>query len=205
MIIEYAPEPFDMLIIKDTFSNNELEKIWAELSHLYHANCFLPPERTGGAKDDDGNYLKQNSAVFLDYIYQKRNFSSILPLLQEKLLSNEIKNKLIEKNDIFNNLNAVNQHATLISYYEDSDYYNPHFDASVLSTLTYIFKEPKNFNGGDISFYYKNNKFTINVENNLSIVFPSGYFHEVSSVNMIDQNILMSGRYCLSMFTGIQI
>lgn len=203
MIIEIAPKPFEMLIIKDTFSENELNSIWYELNHLHNVNAFLDPEKTGSARDNDGNLKKQNKAIFLDTVYKQRNFSSILPLLEEKVLSIEVKEKMLNINPAFGNFASVNSHVTLISYYEESDYYKAHSDLSVFSTLTYIFKEPKNFIGGDIYFYINDKEFKIAIENNLSIVFPSAYLHEVSPITMIDRTIPLSGRHCLSIFTGL--
>lgn len=205
MKIDSVGKPFEMLVIQDTFSEQELQKIWVELEYLHSVNSFISSNINNSAVDHKGKVLKQNKSLFLDSFYSSRDNSTILSLLQKKLFSHEVVLRMMSLNPAFNNFKAINKHTTLISYYENSDFYKPHTDSSVFSTLTYIYKEPKSFTGGDISFYFNEEKIKINIENNLSIMFPSGYLHEVDPVIMNNNNVPISGRHCLSMFTGICI
>ena len=93
--------------------------------------------------------------------------------------------------------------STLLSYYENGDDYKKHKDASVVTILTYFFKEPKLFSGGDLIL----NDFgvTIEPENNMIVIIPGLYNHEVSQVVMekdcCGKNL---GRYCLSQFINFK-
>jgi Rps23 Pro-64 3,4-dihydroxylase Tpa1-like proline 4-hydroxylase len=110
---------------------------------------------------------------------------------------------MVTINPIYNNYMWINHFNTLVSYYENSDYYKPHSDVAVYSTLTYLYKDPKNFTGGDISFIIENERLDIEIQNNLSIVFPSGYLHEVSPVTILNSGLEDHGRYCISLFAFI--
>jgi hypothetical protein len=73
MITEKTKEPFDILIINNTFDQNELSAVWKELDFLKSSNSFLDAEKTSSAIDSEGNLLKQNKAVFLESIYKNKH------------------------------------------------------------------------------------------------------------------------------------
>ena len=72
---------------------------------------------------------------------------------------------------MFKGMLDCNHDDTLISYYEDSEYYKPHEDIFNFAKLTWFFKEPKKFEGGDLVFTEFGE--IVKCENNKCIVFPS--------------------------------
>ena len=78
---------------------------------------------------------------------------------------------------------------TLVSYYEDGSYYKPHVDAAIMTCISYHWKEPKEFTGGDLHF----GDFKVPIENNCLLIFPSCTEHEVSPVSG-------QGRYAITQF-----
>ena len=44
----------------------------------------------------------------------------------------------------------TNSDSTMISYYDTGKYYKPHIDSTHFTCLIWLFKEPKQFKGGDL-------------------------------------------------------
>ena len=76
-------------------------------------------------------------------------------------------------------------------------------DQSVITTITWFFKEPKKFIGGDLLFPNYNE--LVKIENNLTVIFPSCIHHEVIPIKMEKRFTNMGlGRYSLSNFAHIK-
>jgi hypothetical protein len=185
-----------VVVIENFYSEEELKLIWRELKFLTNQNKLLPGAITGSAKDEFGN-KKTNWGLFLDAVYANRNISDILTL-NRKLFNEDFVSNLIKLNPIFRILETCNNDTTLLSYYQNGDNYFSHTDLSALTSLYYFFKEPKKFVGGDLIFNDFNLKIT--PKNNMLIIFPGCYRHEVTKVEMDNNDFDSSGRYCLSQF-----
>jgi hypothetical protein len=188
-------DPIPYVVIEDVFDEVELERIFKELEFLYPK--LLPPTQTHTYKDENGQPGKSNQGVFLDDVYQLREFSDILSV-NRKLFNPEVKQQLSIASPIFSLIDNLRRDATLISYYEDSDYYLPHSDTSVISMVTWFFKEPKNFIGGD--FILTDYNIKIPVKNNCTVIFFGNTKHEVTEIKMIDPSEHCSGRFSMTVF-----
>lgn len=204
----FSIENTEIVVLENVFLKNEIEDIWKELEIYSSKNIFLDSNKTGSAKNSEGSVQSKKSGIFLDSLYSNdgRNISSILSYTENNLLSLETKQYLQEANNIYGMLKNANCHFTLLNYYENSDYYDFHIDKSVFSILTYIFKEPKNFSGGNIIF--KKNKqseeIEIEVKSNISIFFPSFYLHKVTPIQMNENDSgKMMGRFSIAQFIHI--
>jgi len=205
MKILHYDTPFPLITIQNTFDEDELNLIWNEIKFLYYGNKFNPPEKTGSAYDYVDNkkvFKKNNSGVWISDIYREIQFSNIF----------KVNRKLVEKRDqiytkhpnwFFKNV-YFNQDNTLISYYENNDYYGSHTDDSFLTVLTWFYKQPKKFTGGDLTF--TDYKVTIEVNYNCTVIFPSCIKHEVSKISMNTDDLNdLNGRICMSQFIGISL
>ena len=67
---------------------------------------------------------------------------------------------------------------SVISYYDNGDKYDEHFDAFMHTAIIWFYKEPKKFEGGDFRLPELNE--TIECLHNRMIIFPSCYLHSVS-------------------------
>jgi Rps23 Pro-64 3,4-dihydroxylase Tpa1-like proline 4-hydroxylase len=194
----------DFLVIDDFYTENEQIDIWKELDFLTYDRKLMPPEETGTAHDlDTGKPLKQNSAIFLDSIYARRELSNILTI-NRKLFSKEIVDEFVGMDNCFKYIHHTNYDATLISYYEEKDYYKAHTDSSILTYLYWCHKEPKKFEGGDLILPELDEGITY--KNNRLVIFPSWRLHEVTPIKMIEEVEPNSGygRYCITNFVHIR-
>jgi hypothetical protein len=198
MNLQKYQDPFPHLIIDDIYSETELDLIWQELEFLNHSQKWKKPEETGSAVVNE-KILKNSFGAFLDGenpIYTNRKTSNILTV-NRKILDEDIFGEYSKLSFGYQSALISNQDNTLISYYEDGHYYEKHFDRSIVTVLTWFYKEPKSFFGGDLIF--SDFKHTITVKNNRAILFPSFVFHEVEEVHMPEHKPGY-GRYCMSQF-----
>lgn len=194
MQITLCKEPFEYIIIDDTYTEDELKFIFLELDFWSLSENLLPPNLTGSGICDDGKLKKKNKGVFLDVAYANRNYSNIL-----KLNRNLYSLPLKEPSVINNFIKYSNYDTTLVSYYENSEYYTPHADTSIVTALTYLYKEPKAFDGGDLIL----TDYGIAFEPwfNRTYIMPGVVEHEVTEVTMKQEDCGKGlGRYCISNF-----
>ena len=186
------------LVVDDFFNEVEQKEIWKELEFLTDPSKLLPPEKTGAAFIND-ELLKKNQAIFLDTFYGKRENSRILNNCM-KMLSPEMFSIFDDMDGEFKYAEGSNLDTTLLSYYEDTDYYKPHTDEAVLTFLYWCYKEPKAFDGGDLLL--PEIDADIEVKNNRLVIFPSYRLHSVTPVSMNIKNEPFStfGRYCITKF-----
>jgi hypothetical protein len=195
--IHAIQDPLPFLKIENLYTEEELKLIWQELEFLNCLDKLEPPEKTGTATDEDKNPLKNNSGLFLDYLYTNRKISNILTV-NRKLFAPEILDVFCELSFGYRVIQKTNHDATLISYYENGGYYKPHEDESIFTAVTWFFKEPKSFTGGN--FYFTDYDYKIEVENNMAVLFPSFVTHAVDEIKMIDDSLNSYGRYAMSQF-----
>tara|TARA_X000000368_G_scaffold10235_1_gene8151 strand:+ start:173 stop:904 length:732 start_codon:yes stop_codon:yes gene_type:complete len=209
------------LVIDNFYSEKELSLIWNELNFFLDGDKFNPPENTGTAYSFKENKpIKKNKGIFLDNLYQERKYSNILTV-NRKLYQNF--NNITSNCKswwfpcIAGSFSAIACDTTLVSYYEDSDYYESHWDQSVITSLTWFYKEPKVFEGGDLILnskslrsYSSNDIHPLNLmgspekietKNNRMLLFPSVVPHQVTPIKIdpIYKNKGM-GRFCITNF-----
>jgi len=185
-------------IIEDFYSPEEQTAIWEELNGLLNNNALLDPSNTGSAVDINKNLIKNNKALWLDAHYTSRQDSKILQI-NRKIFDKEFAEDLVSHNPLFRYLQSCNYDSTMISYYETGHYYKSHVDLAVFTVLTYFFKEPKKFTGGD--FKLVDFDITITPKNNMVVIIPSCYLHKVTDVTIEEQGY---GRFCMSQFIGFK-
>ena len=187
---------FPYIVVDNLYDENELNIIWQELDFLSYSNKLQPPMETGSEVDLDGNFIKSNSGIFLEEIFSNLKYSNIFKV------NRKLFNIGIHKHPswFFKHITyKLNYDSTLISYYDDGDYYAPHRDESTISTLTWLYREPKRFEGGDLYFTEYNE--CVRVKNNRALIFPGCIQHAVDNVSM-EKNYRGKylGRYCLTNF-----
>lgn len=186
-------------IIEDFYNERELELIWKELDYLTKGGKLLPPMNTGPARDEKGNIKKKNKALFLNEYYTNKSFSNMLNF--NRKIWSVVNKDFVKSSLMFRYLHSCNEDVTLLNYYEDGDYYLPHYDSSVYTVITYFFKEPKKFTGGNLVL--EDFGIEIEVKNNMVVYLPSIYVHEVKPIVM-EKNSVGYGRYSMSQFLFVE-
>ena len=195
-------EPFPYILIDDFYDQSELDGIWEELDYLCN------PKRMGRSSIERGaaalNYsdgtqesIKNAWDMFLDELFISRDSSNILEI--NRKLMNQQKMFRNHPHWLFNDTSALNGDNTSIIYYENNDEYKPHRDLARLTGLTWFYREPKKFTGGNLRFPW----FDIEIEckHNRVIVFPSSIHHGVDKVGMEEKDMGKKlGRFTMTQF-----
>ena len=187
-----------MVFTKSNFlTEDELKRVWKEVDFL--SDKLSPPAETGSARDEiTKEYIKKNTGIFVDHVINP-TYSAIHNILG-KVIKKEFINEAITVNPCYNYLSWINNFGYLVNYYDKGDYYKPHKDSFVLSGLLYLYKEPKQFEGGELVFTDTGQ--IITPENNLFVLFPSYLEHRVTPVIM-DEAGTGYGRYSIASFLTI--
>lgn len=179
-IEQIKTDKFCFYIFRNIFDDNELDYLWKEVLFLCDNDKLQNPGNTGSASFDNGILKKNNVGLWLDDLYNKNNFSNYLKIYKKSLQNiHQFKNSDYTLNLYFH----TTRDSTLMSYYEDDDYYHPHHDVSAYTYVFWLFKEPKKFLGGDLMFNDVNCKLQVN--SNMAVLFPSWAIHSVDKITMM--------------------
>jgi len=89
--------------------------------------------------------------------------------------------------------------SSMLSYYEEKDFYKPHHDTVLWTCLIWMVREPRLFDGGDFKMVEPDVE--VKLKNNRMILFPSCFLHSVSPIKFHTQpKEIGYGRYCITHF-----
>lgn len=187
--------PVEHIVIDDFFPLDEHGKFLSECESVIKKSSDVDKS----ALDDDGNVLRKGHCCFLDRLFLDRSESYILSNFRKYLYSEKISSTIFDIDTMLQYWTLTNSDWSMVSYYENSDYYKPHKDMSLFTSLIWLNKDPQEFTGGDLTF--TTHQHTIEYKNNRCVIFPSVTTHEVSEIKMKEGG--SNGRYCISVFTMI--
>ena len=200
MIVIRNQAPFDHIIIKDFFSSIAYQEVWDELVFLRPR--MGGPETTGASfnNQDPKDNKKRGVGVFLDSVYNGLDKSSIF-FHTRNLFNDELTKKISDigkSNYYFRHwrLEAI-QDSIIAQYYDHGDFYKTHTDTALFSAVTTLFQTPKAFNGG--KFVFPEFDYSIDLEDNMTLIFPSVLTHEVEEVS-IEKSGYLLGRFSITNF-----
>ena len=198
----FSVKDMPVAVIDNFYNTAEYTKIFQELEFLNNDMKFYGPDRTGSALDPKtGIPIKKNLGIILDEVYNDKNVSNILKE-NKKLFLDELTDRLMDNNVFFRYLRGDVINTTIVQYYEDEDYYDFHTDASTVTAVTWIYKEPKKFNGGDLVF---EDNSAISCLTNRIVIFPSILYHSVGKITMSPEDRHKAlGRYSITQLIGDQ-
>lgn len=210
----YEVNKLPVAVIDEIYNGNEIDDIMEEIKFLSKRDKFKDPGHTRAAtreivgkenselKKVTEISLKKNLGLFLDNSFNDRNLSDILFHNRKVFLDKQINEFLINCNPHFRVLSRSDYDTTLISYYEDGDYYHNHTDSSALTIITWFFNQPKKFTGGNLVI---EDELEIECKFNRSVIFPGLAFHKVTKVEMKEEDKgKQLGRYTMSQFANIK-
>jgi Rps23 Pro-64 3,4-dihydroxylase Tpa1-like proline 4-hydroxylase len=201
-IIHKLSEPFPHLIVENMYNDEELELIWEELKFLIYSHKLLDANDQGTAEDGDGNIFSSTKSMILDKCYSNRNISNILTV-NRKLFEHGYAELYSQIAPHCMAINYQNADLTKIRYYQNGDEYDTHFDSYNFTAITYFYKKPKLFKGGELYFADYNN-YQFECEDNSMILFQSYIKHGVNKIVMDEDSLFTgNGRYAMSQFLKI--
>tara|TARA_B100000029_G_scaffold501398_1_gene574676 strand:- start:545 stop:1207 length:663 start_codon:yes stop_codon:yes gene_type:complete len=200
--VTYRGEPFPYIIVDDIYTEEELEVLWKWFDLLHPR--LMSGDKTGSAKHF-GELRKKNNGIFITHeeLKEAGNTAHVPDIIEVNRKTFGLINQLKDSVDynqwwIKNILTCEDR--TLVSYYEDSDYYKKHNDCAEITALTWFYREPKRYEGGD--FKFSDYGIPIECKNNRTLIFPSMIHHEVSEVKMKRKyKGKKLGRWVMSQFT----
>jgi len=196
-ITHHTNHIFPYITFYDVYTRSELNSLWQELDFLCNQRIFT--DTRGAVHPDTGKPLSNNLSVWIDTLYSERNTSNIL-FHNRKLFNNY--NSIVKSHPhwFFKNFDCGDD-STLLSYYENSHNYDYHVDNAYATALTWFYKKPKAFSGGDLLLKVDDNILTIEVRDNFTIIFPSTITHSVTKVSLDEMySHKHMGRFCMTQF-----
>jgi len=178
---------YPALVIDNWYTPNEEKAIWKELD-FYTATpkdkILRAEQGSVVARDEKGNPRSKAFRFYLNTYYNSQSIDNgISPIFNccYKQRAPEF-HKIIEDN--FNpyarSFNCSNGDTHLISYYEDNDYYAPHYDIFAWTMCIWFVREPRKFTGGD--FIFNESETEIKLKHNRMLFFPSCLLHQVTPI-----------------------
>lgn len=195
-------EPFPHAIVEDFYSEEELAGIWKEINFLSSEVKFKPATDNGSSKDIDpisGVPLTNHKAIHLDALYTDRTYSDIL-LASDKILNPELINAVSGLHPLMGHLKHVNNSYTKLKYYGDGEYYGAHWDKARFTCVSYVYKEPKSFSGGNLLF--NEYDYEVEIKNNTAVIFCGCIMHSSTPVKL-ETDVPYSGKYTITKFLNL--
>ena len=195
-------ERFPFLLFDNWYTPNEEKAVWKELDFY----SSLPRESTERAENsvvaryaDGKSYSKAYRHYPLNIFAKDGLKYSAIQNTMYKFRTKEF-HKMVEFCKPHNrSFHTSNTDSTIVSYYEDSDYYDPHHDTCQWSFLCWFFRETKKFDGGDLVMNESDVKITL--KHNRAIFFPSCFLHQVEPIKFKEKtNEVGLGRYTITHF-----
>lgn len=186
------------VVIDNFFHQTEVDQMLNELDFI--RDSFVGPDQTGGALNDEGEYIKKNMGLMHHDFYARPDLSSIYRNTRQYFddsFLDPLKEQAWFLRYITKNLNAYD--AIQMLYYEDADKYDSHIDAATITFLCWLHRKPKSFDGGDLILEGESK---VECKNNRVLVFPSIAWHQVTPLSMTEKKHGY-GRYCISNFIHI--
>jgi hypothetical protein len=205
MEFNYIADGIDAVVIDNFYTEEQLKEIMIELKWLTKPAVMLDPAKLGSAVVN-GEVMTSKQGMFLDFIFQHWQHSALMKYAYDNFQAPEVRDKLLEFNSLYKILYHCDSRTHLLSYYENSDYYKPHKDATVFTILNYFFTEPKQFSGGDLKLFSdtSNKEAEVEIRHNRVVLIAGVTHHEVKEIKSELQNTLSgNGRYCNAVFLNL--
>lgn len=175
-MITIRQEPFPHLIVEGVYTQQELSDVWKLIEDK---KDFMPANLIGSTT---GNHL----AVFLDT-------TDIKPI------GDEVTKAFKEISPYHRAIDSCETKYIKLNYYQNFNHYPAHTDIARYTAVTFLNKEPKKFEGGDLKFTEFD--YVIPFENNKMVLFCGCFFHEVTPVTLNETDYLTgNGRYAITQF-----
>lgn len=198
-------DPFPHAVIDNFYNNEELDLLWKEIEYLSSPNRMIKSgEELGTAKEKlSATTLSDGYGIFLNSIFKESTYSDILTIT-DKIFNQALLNSIAALDPLLRDVSDLNTSGTKLRYYEDTEEYKSHVDTSRYTMISYFYKEPKAFTGGDLHF--KDFDYTIEIKPNRVIFFKSCLYHASTKVvtNKFSKPFSGNGKYSITKFLDVK-
>lgn len=188
------------LFIENFYDEESLKNINKEIN--FFKDRFVDAKDTETARDKNGALLAKKEGIYLDGYYGAQSKSSSIIKSSRNFFTQPVFDALEKAHLFYNVFKRCNASKTLLAYYGDGDYYNTHADNSIISSVIWLFQEPKSFSGGE--FYFEAADIELPCKNNTAILFFSCVRHGVKTIKLNNKDHPWSGRFSISNFYFIR-
>jgi|TARA_R100000656_G_scaffold124806_2_gene103922 hypothetical protein len=197
---------FPILIIDNWFNKVEEKAVWKELEfYLSNQNSLTRTETDGNITTIKGRQKGKSFRIYPQRFLKPefKNTSNVLKLFSK--YQDKSFHKVIEKSMPHGRyFSSTDMGSCFISYYEEGDYYQSHFDRACFSSVVWLNKEPRQYKGGNL--YFKDSDVSVECLNNRMCIFPSYYLHEVDKLEWKKQPKDRGyGRFTLTYFFSFDL
>jgi|DEB0MinimDraft_4_1074332.scaffolds.fasta_scaffold51348_1 Rps23 Pro-64 3,4-dihydroxylase Tpa1-like proline 4-hydroxylase len=197
-VMKTGKTPF--IVIDNWYTPQEEKNIWKELDFYSSQENIERAENTFVATYEDGKPKSKAHRFHIQEYYTPlgRQRSNIFNYMY-KVRTPQFHNLVREIKPFCNSFMSTNADSSLISYYEDSEFYDSHWDDYAWTMLIWFVREPRLFKGGD--FVFPDTKQKIKLKQNRALFFPSMFEHKVTPVKMHTKpKEIGYGRYTITHF-----
>lgn len=203
VVNDYPGYPF--IVIDNWYTQEELDDIWKELDlYLSTEKSKIDKAENGPvARYEDGTAKSNAFRFYIDSRYPNSRENSPILNCMYKQTSKEFFDIIDDCKPYMRGFKTSNFDTSMVSYYENNSYYHAHHDTYLWTNLIWVYKEPKQFEGGDL--FLDDIDVEIKLKNNRAVFFPSCFLHRVNTVKMKDGNNDFKygkGRFCITHFYG---
>lgn len=185
MFFERLPEPIDALLISDTIDSSVISDVFSEVKAI--------------ASNDSG------SGVWLNEQYDDPSKSIIHKASFDAVMSNEANDAMFSINSAYGLYSYINNHSTRVKYFGHRQSSMLHFDAAAFTAMTFLYDEPKNFTGGNVTLQIGGETaYEQDVFHNMTLIFPSSYYVGISEVRLENKELVNSGLYMINTYFFIE-
>tara|TARA_X000001036_G_scaffold118600_1_gene112107 strand:+ start:257 stop:889 length:633 start_codon:yes stop_codon:yes gene_type:complete len=195
-----------VLYTDEFYNEEELDAMFYEAEKIRQLD-LLTSDSTSGAtiqvKNKDTGEIKteglsNNQSVWFDKIYAGEKRLSDTLRIVSKIYDGKLIDYLASLHPYFITMRQNKRTGTLLSYYDESEHYKNHRDSSFVTVLTWLYKEPKAFKGGE---FVIENDLKIECVRGRVVFMPSYALHSVVPVVMPKDKIGKGlGRYTVTQF-----
>ena len=208
-VLDIRHKIYPIVVIDNWYNEQELEDVWKEINFYSQTDKMQKADQTNVARTLEGKPLSNNLRVFPDEVLKDKQYSIILnnylPKIQSKEFHDIVKTQFHHgtENETyawFGDFANTNISTSMLSYYDESTYYGEHHDTFKWTMIIFLYKETKNFTGGD--FNITRGKIKIECKSNRLLLFPSWYHHSVDEIKLIDKDKKFSGKWAIVYMLG---
>ena len=186
-----------IFLLENILDEEELKIFYTTFTYL--KPHLLPPDGSGTARNEDGQPLKDNKAIFL---HELRPKPALIEIFRERLFSIL---EFIYDSGYIRNIDSIyyssrfaDDTGHLLSYDgQNNSRYLPHRDSSIVTLLSWFDEDKNNYTGGDL--FLPEINLTLKSKHNTGVIIPGALVHEVTPVTAINNN-KPAGRITYSVF-----